>query len=101
MTDPIHVYLLLDTSASMSGAPLEALKQGLGLLCATFIARSKRPVQVCMVGFESTSQEIGALSDVNGFELPPLESAGSSALGRAFRLVEAQAPDYQPTLVYV
>ena len=47
MTTPadgaIHAYLLLDTSASMNGAPLEALKQGLQLLCGTFIARSKRP----------------------------------------------------------
>jgi uncharacterized protein YegL len=101
MTDPLYAYLLLDTSASMTGAPLEALKQGLGLLCGTFIARSKRPIQICLVGFESTSQEIGALSDINGYEIPPLEAAGSSSLGRAFRLVATQLPEHDPTLVYV
>ncbi|MCC7448575.1 MAG: hypothetical protein IT324_14240, partial [Anaerolineae bacterium] len=53
MTDPIHAYLLLDTSASMTGAPLEALKQGLQLLCGTFIARCTRPVHISLIGYES------------------------------------------------
>ncbi len=99
--DPIHVYLLLDTSASMNGAPLEALKQGLQLLCGTFMTRCKRPVRLGLVGYESTSREIAALADINDFDMPSLESAGSSSLGRAFRLVAERMPDHNPTLVYI
>ena len=101
MTDPIHAYLLLDTSASMSGAPLEALKQGLHLLCATFISRSKRPVQIALIGYESTAREISPLADAHKFETPKLDAAGSSGLGGAFRLVSSQMPDHDPTLLYI
>src|SRR5436305_9107230 len=97
----IHAYLLLDTSASMNGAPLEALKQGLQLLCGTFIARSKRPVKISMIAYESTAREIASLRDVAEFDLPQLEAAGSSGLGKALRLVETLMPNHDPTLVYV
>ncbi len=99
--EPIHVYALLDTSASMVGAPIEALKQGLHLLCATFIARSQRPVQVGLIAYESAAHSITRLADVNEFEMPSLDAAGSSALGGAFRLLGATMPDHDPTLVYI
>ncbi len=106
MTDPIHAYLLLDTSASMDGAPLEALKQGLTLVCATFIARSKRPVNVSLIGYESTAREIKKLSDVHEFDMPAdLAAAGSSGLSGALRLVSTLLPEHNPplipTLVYI
>lgn len=101
MQDPIHAHLLLDTSASMSGAPLEALKQGLQLLCATFITRSKRPVQIRLIGYGSTPREIASLRDIHEFEMPKLEAAGSSGLGGAFRLVADTMPAHDPSLVYV
>src|SRR5512135_689920 len=100
-TSPIHAYLLLDTSASMSGAPLEAMKQGLQLLCATFISRSKRPVQIRLIGYESTAREIAPLRDVTEFELPRLDAAGSSGLGGAFRFLSDTMPEHDPSLVYV
>ncbi len=101
MSDPLHVYVLLDCSASMSGAPLEALKQGLNLLCGTFIVRSKRPVQIGLIGYESVAREVAPLADVQAFELPKLEAGGSSALGDAIRLLGRTMPDYAPTLVYI
>jgi uncharacterized protein YegL len=101
MASALHAYLLLDSSASMDGAPLEALKQGLQLLCGTFISRSKRPVKISMITFESTAREIASLRDVTEFDLPRLEAAGSSGLGGAFRLVSEVMPDHDPSLVYV
>ena len=99
--DPIHAYLLLDTSASMFGAPLEALKQGLRLLCGTFISRSKRSVRISLIGYESTAREIAPLQDVTDFEMPKLDAAGSSGLGGAFRLLARTIPEHNPSLVYV
>ena len=101
MAEPVHVYLLLDTSASMSGAPLEALKQGLHLVCATFIARSQRPIQISLISYESAAKIISPLAEVNDFEMPTLEAAGSSGLGGALLLVKNTMPEHNPTLIYV
>lgn len=98
---PLHAYLLLDTSASMSGAPLEALKQALHLLCGTLISRSKEPVQIAMIGYESIARELSKLADVSDFEMPKLEAGGSSGLGGAFRLLVDTMPEHKPTLVYI
>jgi uncharacterized protein YegL len=97
----IHAHLMLDTSASMTGAPLEALKQGLQLLCGTFISRSKQPVQISLIGYESTARQIAPLQDVSEFMLPKLESGGSSGLGGAFRLLTRTMADHDPSLVYI
>ncbi len=97
----IHAHLLLDTSASMSGAPLEALKQGLQLLCGTFISRSKQPVQISLIGYESTARQIAPLQDVTEFTLPKLESGGTSDLGSAFRLLTRTIAEHDPSLVYI
>ncbi len=101
MTEPIHAHLLLDTSASMSGAPLEALKQGLQLLCGTFISRSKRPIHISLIGYESAARHIAPLRDVTEFTLPKLEASGSSGLGSAFRLLSRTMGEHTPSLVYV
>jgi uncharacterized protein YegL len=104
MTDPIYAYLLLDTSASMNGAPLEALKQGVQLLVGTFISRSKRPIQLAIIGYESTARELMPLADVHEFgtfEMPILDAAGSSGLGGAARLAAKLAANHTPTLLYI
>lgn len=101
MAEPLHAYLLLDSSASMSGAPLEALKQGVNLLCGTFISRSKRPVLVAVISYESTVRSTTELTDVNGFKVPELDAAGSSSLGKALRRLLEVMPTYSPTLVYI
>src|SRR5258708_3258417 len=101
MAEPLHAYLLLDSSASMSGAPLEALKQGVTLLCGTFITRSKRPVLVAHIVYDSTAHAPTELADVNEFKLPDLDAAGSSALGKAFRRMLEVMPTHSPTLVYI
>jgi uncharacterized protein YegL len=101
MTDPIHAYLLLDTSASMTGAPLEALKQGLQLLCGTFIARCTRSVHISLIGYESAPRVITALQPVGDYTMPTLDAAGSSGLGGAFRLLANTMPENTSPLVYV
>src|SRR5688500_4737998 len=97
----LHTYLLLDTSASMAGAPLEALKQALHLLCGTFISRSKQPIKVGVISYESTPKEITPLGDVQAFEMPTLEAGGASNLGKAFRLVSEKLSESDPTVIYV
>src|SRR5258708_23070188 len=101
MVEPLHAYLLLDSSASMSGAPLEALKQGVNLLCGTFISRSKRPVLVAVISYESAVRSTTELTDVNGFKVPELDAAGSSSLRKALRRLLEVIPIYTLTSVYI
>src|SRR5260221_14332870 len=101
----MHAYLLLDLSASMSGAALESLKSGVHLLCATFISRSQKPLKISLIGYESTAREILPLTDVHLFETRfdklNLVPAGSSGLGGGLRFVADRMPDHDPTLVYI
>ena len=89
----------------MSGAALESLKSGVNLLCATFISRSKKPLQISLIGYESTPREILPLTDVHMFETHfdklNLDPAGSSGLGSALRFLANRMPDHDPTLVYI
>ncbi len=104
MADPIHVYLLLDVSASMIGAPLEALKQGIHLLYRAFTSRNARPVLLSVITYESTATEVMPLTDISTLKeisLPDLDAGGSSGLAKAFRLMGARMPAHRPTLVYL
>lgn len=107
----LHVYLLLDLSASMSGAPLEALKQGVSLAHTVFAERmgNGRPVKIAIIGYHSTAQVLVPLSDAaSPFPLPDLQAGGTSRLGAALRLLldqldqtNSQSINSQSTLVYI
>lgn len=104
MTEPLHVYLLLDVSASMTGAPLEAMKQGVHLLRGTLVSRSTRPVMLGVITYESTAHEIMPLAQLmekEEFKLPNLITGGTSGLGGGLKLLSGKLIDHQPTLVYL
>jgi uncharacterized protein YegL len=104
MTEPLHVYLLLDISASMTGAPLEAMKQGVHLLRGTLVSRSTRPVMLSVISYESTAAEIMPLTQLaekEEFKLPNLIAGGTSGLGGALKLLSRKLTDHQPTLIYL
>lgn len=98
------VILLLDSSASMHGAPLESLRSALHLLCSTFISRSKRPVQIAMIAYESEAKVVLPLVNVQAVELPKLDPAGASNLGKALGLAASLMgglAEGTPALMYI
>jgi uncharacterized protein YegL len=98
----LHIYLLLDISASMTGAPLEALKQGVNLLRNTLTTRTARPSVVHAIAYESASHELFPEAPAPGdLSLPPLEPGGASNLGRALRLLTETMSPERPALVYI
>lgn len=102
MTDALHVYLILDISASMTGAPLESLKQGVSLMHSTLAARSNRPVSIAALSYESFAMIVRPLQSVREeFSLPELTPGGSSCLGAALRLVERTMQPGIKTLLYL
>ncbi|MCC7208998.1 MAG: hypothetical protein IT323_16935 [Anaerolineae bacterium] len=102
MNGLLHIYLLLDTSASMTGAPLEALKQGVNLLRNTLIARAARPSVVHAIAYESTPHALSSEPLTPGdLSLPALEPGGASNLGRALRLLGEQMAPEDNGLLYI
>lgn len=94
----------------MSGAAIEALKQGAGLLFEAFKARRSRLIHVGLISYESTAAVILPLTEVSTAEdfqnevnlvLHTLEPGGSSGLGGAFRLLARVMPHHKPSLVYI
>jgi uncharacterized protein YegL len=98
----LHVYLLLDTSASMTGAPLESLKQGVSLLHSTLATRSNRPVNLATISYDSFAMLIRPLQSAKDeFSLPDLVPGGSSCLGAAFRFLDRTMEAGERPFLYI
>jgi len=105
----LHVYVLLDSSASMSGTGLEALKQGVQLLSAALMSVGG-PLQATFIGYESTPlplhrlTEEDSLTDVTdamNLMLQTLEPAGASNVGRALHMVTKEVVYGAQTYLYL
>lgn len=98
----INVFLLLDTSASMTGAPLEALKQGVSLIHTTFATRSVHPASIAAISYDSDATLLLPLRDaILPFNLPELDPGGTSSLGKALHLTEQHIHKSARTLIYI
>ena len=70
----LPVYLLLDCSGSMSGEPIEAVKQGIKALLTELKGDPQALETACLsvITFNSTARQISPLT-----ELMPLQGAGA------------------------
>lgn len=86
----LPVYLLLDTSGSMTGQPIEAVRQGVRALLADIRSdpQALETVWVSVIAFSSTAQQVSPLTELSAFREPTLEAGGSTALGAALELLE-------------
>ncbi|MFN7209035.1 MAG: vWA domain-containing protein [Aggregatilineales bacterium] len=108
MAEPLYVYLLLDHSASMSGAALESLRQGAQALLSAFESYGGRPLRAALLAFESAPTALTPPQDVRAelfhadfnLILATLEPAGASNLGGALRRLAAELPD-APVALYL
>jgi uncharacterized protein YegL len=85
----LPVYLLLDVSGSMSGEPIEAVKNGLQLLHS---ALRKDPyalesAYISVITFESNVQQIVPLTELAQFQPPSLSAGGGTSLGAVLQKV--------------
>lgn len=95
------VCLLLDTSGSMSGKPIEELFQGLKILEETLkeddIARYT--VEVSIVTFDSSVQVVQDFVTINEFQAPNLSASGTTHMGSAINkgldLIEQRKQQYK------
>ncbi|OAD20339.1 tellurium resistance protein, partial [Candidatus Thiomargarita nelsonii] len=85
----LPVYLMLDTSSSMHGEPLEAVKNGVQVLASTLRQDpyALETVFISVITFDSNAKQIVPLTDLVSFQPPDLQAQGITAMGAALRLV--------------
>ena len=85
----LPIYLLLDTSASMAGAPIQAVNQGIRLLHDDLMADPSaiEAVHVSVITFDREARVVTPLTELMAFEPPTLTVGGTTALGMALRLL--------------
>jgi uncharacterized protein YegL len=86
----LPVYLLLDTSGSMMGEPIEAVRQGLRALVADLRGdpQALETAYLSVITFSSNAQQVCPLTELLAFQEPVLDAAGPTSLGEALMLLE-------------
>lgn len=94
----LPVYLLLDTSGSMYGEPIEAVKNGVQVLVSTLRQDpyALETAYLSIITFDSTAQQVTPLTELSAFQQPNLQASGCTALGEALALL-AQKADQEVT----
>jgi uncharacterized protein YegL len=85
----LPVYLLLDTSFSMRGKPIEAIKEGVETMVSTLRRDpyALETVFLSVLTFNSTAQQLVPLTDIMDFRTPDMVASGTTALGEALSLL--------------
>ncbi|MBY0487816.1 MAG: VWA domain-containing protein [Flavobacteriaceae bacterium] len=85
----LPVYLLLDTSGSMSGEPIEAVKNGVQIMISS-LRQNPQAIETAflsVITFDSTAQQIIPLTDLASFQMIDIKATGVTSLGEALKLV--------------
>ena len=85
----LPVYLLLDTSGSMYGEPIEAVKNGVQVLVSTLRSDpyALETAYLSIITFNSTAQQLTPLTELANFQQPEIEASGCTSLGAALSLL--------------
>lgn len=94
----LPVYLLLDTSGSMHGEPIEAVKNGVQVLISTLRQDpyALETAYLSIITFDSSAKQIVPLTELSAFQMPEIQASGCTALGEALTLL-AQKTDTEVT----
>ena len=85
----LPVYLLLDTSGSMYGEPIEAVKNGVQTLVSTLRSDpyALETAYLSIITFNTNAQQLTPLTELAAFQPPMIEASGCTALGEALSLL--------------
>lgn len=93
--------LILDTSQSMAGEPIDALNRGLHIFCAELLAAplARKRVEAAVISFGSEVRVVQDFITVDRFQPPVLQAEGETplctAIVRALDLVERRKERYR------
>jgi len=85
----LPVYLVLDTSGSMHGEPIEAVKNGVQVLVSTLRQDpyALETAYLSIITFDSRAQQLVPLTELSMFQMPTLTANGTTAFGEALSLL--------------
>lgn len=85
----LPVYILIDTSSSMRGEPIEAVRTGINALIDSLCSDPYALETVCLsiITYNSQAEQIVPLTEVYKFRTPELVAKGRSAMGEALLLL--------------
>lgn len=87
----LPVYLLLDTSGSMNGEPIEAVKNGVQIMISS-LRQNPQAIEtayISIITFDSTARQVVPLTDLASFQVVDIKAGGTTALGEALQLVSS------------
>lgn len=86
----LPVYLLIDCSGSMTGEPIEAVRQGIRMLVTDLRSNPQalETAYLSVITFSSSAQQVCPLTELMLFQEPMLDASGSTSLGEALKLLE-------------
>lgn len=89
----LPVYLLLDTSGSMYGEPIEAVKNGVQTLISSLRSDpyALETAFLSVITFNSSAQQVTPLTELAAFQQPAIDAGGCTALGEALALLSERA----------
>jgi len=90
----LPVYLVLDTSESMNGAPILAVQEGIRRLRNDLIStpQALETVWISVITFETQARQVVPLTELPRFIPPALHARGATSMGMALEIL-AQALD--------
>jgi uncharacterized protein YegL len=85
----LPVYLVLDTSGSMHGQSIEAVKNGVQVLVSTLRSDpyALETAYLSVITFDSSAKQIVPLTELSVFQMPEIHASGSTSLGEALTLL--------------
>lgn len=85
----LPVYLLLDTSGSMSGEPIEAVKNGVQILVSTLRQDpyALETAYLSVITFDNEARQLVPLTELPAFQAPNIAATGTTAFGGALTLL--------------
>ena len=85
----LPVYLLVDTSGSMHGEAIEAVRNGLQVLVSALRQDpyALETAYLSVITFNSSAQQITPLTELMNFQVPDIQASGTTAMGEALTLL--------------
>jgi uncharacterized protein YegL len=85
----LPVYLLLDTSGSMHGEPIEAVRNGMQTLVSALRQdpHALESAYLSVITFAETAAQVVPLTELAQFQLPVLTASGTTSMGAALSLL--------------
>lgn len=85
----LPVYLLLDTSGSMGGEPIEAVKNGVQIMISSLRGnpQAQETAYISVITFDSVANQIIPLTDLGSFQMRDIQATGGTSLGEGLNLL--------------